>query len=41
MDIIIVMICVIGIWLCLATTFNKPMGNSDISEDVDEKFGKQ
>lgn len=41
MDIIIVMICVIGIWLCLATTSNGQMNDSDISEDIENKFGKK
>lgn len=41
MDIVIIVICVISVWLCLATASNKPMNNSDISEDVDEKFGKK
>lgn len=41
MDIVIILMCVIIVWLCLATAYNKPMSNSDISKDVDKKFGKK
>ena len=41
MDIVIILICVIGVWLCLATASNKQMSDSDISEDIENKFGKK
>ena len=41
MDIIILAICIIGIWICLATAPGRAMNKSDIDEDIDKKFGKK
>lgn len=38
MDILIAIACIIGIWICLASNYDKPKDLQEIDEDIDKKF---